>query len=119
MNDVRNQLVTVIQEKFQGIYLQFQSQGPSLPANVVGSIHVRKAHTLEGTQNILAKDMQSDNGIRKQCKYPVSRLAFCHVLTKSASKDLQRGNAVSCQQHEHPARCHPGHAKLGTAYQTV
>lgn len=51
------------------------------------------------------KEMQSDKGIRKEC--------MCQKIFK--------GNAISCQQHEHPARCHPGHAKLERRwmYQTL
>ena len=98
--DVRNQLGQSRQEQIHGIYRSVSKSAIQLlPANVVGWIHAQKAHTLEGTQNILAKKMQSDNGIRKECMCP----------------KIFKGNVISCQQHEHLARCHPGHAKLGTA----
>ena len=70
------------QEKFQGIYLQFQSQGPSLPANVVGSIHARKAHTLEGTQNILAATMASESNANIQSPDSLSAMFWQSLLPK-------------------------------------
>lgn len=55
-NDVRNQLGQSRQEQIHGIYRSVSKSAIQLlPANVVGWIHAQKAHTLEGTQNILAK----------------------------------------------------------------